>query len=122
MDFVQPQLSLRGANVEVTAGMYNISFSRDDILEAELLDSLPEEPLRRTNGAATNDYLLGKFYGNQTGECRLYIYRNVRPILAIRLPEYTVFINSKTQGEVEAWYDSLKNPSRSPASSAHESP
>lgn len=122
MDFVKPQLSIRGANVEVTAGMYDISFSRDDILETELLDSLPEEPLRRTNGAATNDYLLGKFYGNQTGECRLYIYRNVRPILAIRLPEYTVFINSKTPGEVEAWYDSLNNPSRSPAGSAHESP
>lgn len=119
---MKPQLSIRGANVEVTAGMYDISFSRDGILEAELLDSLPEEPLRRTNGAATNDYLLGKFYGNQTGECRLYIYRNVRPILAIRLPEYTVFINSKTPGEVKAWYDSLKNPSQSPAGSAHESP
>ena len=40
MDFVKPQLSIRGANVEVTAGMYDISFSRDGILEAELLDSL----------------------------------------------------------------------------------
>lgn len=110
IDNIKPQLSISGTGVEVTAGMYDISFSRDDILEVNLLGNLPEERLRRTNGADTGDYLLGKFYGDQTGECRLYIYRNYQPILAIRLPEYTVFINSKTPGEVKGWYNSLQNP------------
>ena len=108
LDFVKPELKISAQEVQVTAGMYDISFPRDEIREVELLPGLPKERLRRTNGADTNDYLIGKFRGNVTGNCRLYVYKGYQPVLAIRLPEYTVFINSKSDGQAETWYDRLK--------------
>ena len=51
--------------------------------------------------------LLGIFWGSQTGNCRMYVALRESPVLEIRVPEYTVFLNSTTPGQTQAWYEEL---------------
>ena len=38
----------------------------------------------------------------------MYVTLDVTPILEIKMPEYTVFINSQEEGKAEKWYQELK--------------
>ena len=38
----------------------------------------------------------------------MYVTLDVTPILEIKMPEYTVFINSQEGGMAESWYQELK--------------
>ena len=49
-----------------------------------------------------------KFKGKETGKCQMYVTLDVTPILEIKTPEYTVFINSREGGMAESWYQELK--------------
>lgn len=109
IDFVKIGLEADADTVRILSGAYDISFQREEIEETELLAELPEDYYHRTNGADTEDMLLGKFQANHQGNCRLYIYKGYSPILKMVLPEYTVFVNSKTEGEVQNWYRLLKS-------------
>lgn len=108
MDFVEMRMQIGSEQIGIESGMYDLSFSREDIESVEIVENLPEEKLVRTNGAAMEEYLPGKFPGKETGECRLYIYRGYTPILKIVVPEYTIYINSKTENQLEQWYQALK--------------
>lgn len=107
IDFTKIGLDIGPETVRVEAGMYEISFARGEIQKLELVAALPDERMRRTNGSADDRLLLGNFKGDESGACKLYVYRGYSPILKIVLPEYTVFINSSSGQEVEAWYGEL---------------
>lgn len=109
MDFTKMRLDIRESTVNVIAGSYELSFEKDEIQGLELVDEIQEGHLSKTNGNATDEMLLGKFRSRQSGDCRLYIYKGYRPVLKIKLDEYTVYINSREDGEVQAWYEELKN-------------
>ena len=38
-----------------------------------------------------------------------YIRRGETPVLKIKLPEYTVFVNSEESGKVQEWYEELSS-------------
>ena len=38
----------------------------------------------------------------------MYVTLDVTPILEIKTPEYTIFINSREGGMAESWYQKLK--------------
>lgn len=107
IDFTEIGLAVGTETVQVEAGMYEISFAREEIRELALVDALPDERMRRTNGSADDRLLLGNFKGDTSGPCKLYVYRGYSPILKITLPEYTVYINSRTEGTAQKWYEEL---------------
>lgn len=108
MEFTKIGLRMNENQIEILSGGYDYTFSDKEIQDVEVVEELPDEKLNRTNGASTSDYLLGKFRGSQSGELRLYIYRGYSPILKIKLPEFTIYINSKEPEEVETWYETLR--------------
>lgn len=109
MDFVHPKLQIEETQVTVRSAEYGITFGREDIREIELLDALPEEEFRRTHGLSDSRQLLGKFKGEESGKAMFYIRRGETPVLKIKLPEYTVFINSEESGKVQEWYEELSS-------------
>ena len=109
MDFVHPKLQIEETQVTVRSAEYGITFGREEIREIELLDALPEEEFRRTHGLSDSRQLLGKFKGEESGKAMFYIRRGETPVLKIKLPEYTVFINSEESGKVKEWYEELSS-------------
>lgn len=107
MDFTPIRLTITGENVSITSGYTDADFQLRDIEEIHLLDQLPAESFTKTNGSADNRMLLGIFWGSQTGNCRMYVTLRESPVLEIRVPEYTVFLNSTTPGQTQAWYEEL---------------
>lgn len=107
MDFTPIRLTITGENVSITSGYTDADFQLRDIEEIHLLDQLPAESFTKTNGSADNRMLLGIFWGSQTGNCRMYVALRESPVLEIRVPEYTVFLNSTTPGQTQAWYEEL---------------
>ena len=80
-----------------------------EIEDAELLEDLPEEDFVRINGLSDSRQLLGKFKGEESGKAMFYIRRGETPVLKIKLPEYTVFVNSEESGKVQEWYEELSS-------------
>ncbi len=107
MDFTPIRLTITGENVSITSGYTGADFQLRDIEEIHLLDQLPDESFSKTNGSKDDRMLLGIFWGSQTGSCRMYVTLRESPVLEIRVPEYTVFLNSTTPGQTQAWYEEL---------------
>ena len=93
--------------VTIDAAIYDTEFLLEDIQSVELLEQIPEDDFIRTNGGATQDYLIGHFRGDVTGDCMMYLYRDYSPIIKIVLEDQTIFINSKSKEEVENWFQIL---------------
>ena len=86
---------------------YNYEEKRDS--ECKLLENgLPEDYYNRTNGSSDEKQLLGKFEGKKTGKCRMYVWLDQESVIEIKATDYTVFINSKDEDEMNAWYQALK--------------
>lgn len=64
----------------------------------QLLDALPADNFYKVNGSADSKQYMGKFKGKETGKCQMYVTLDVTPILEIKTPEYTIFINSREGG------------------------
>ncbi len=73
------------------------------------MDALAGRRFRRINGLSDSRQLLGKFKGEESGKAMFYIRRGETPVLKIKLPEYTVFINSEESGKVQEWYEELSS-------------
>lgn len=84
MDFVPVQMSIDGTQVSITSGYTDTSFSTDEILDLQLLDSLPDDSFVRSNGSADGHQLLGVFRGKKTGPCRMYVELDESPVLPFR--------------------------------------
>lgn len=109
MDFVPVQMSIDGTQVSITSGYTDTSFSTDEILDLQLLDSLPDDSFVRSNGSADGHQLLGVFRGKKTGPCRMYVELDESPVLSIQTDEYTVFLTAPTKIQAENWYQELKD-------------
>lgn len=78
-------------------------------LELKLMDKLPDDHFFKSNGGATESYLVGRFKGNTYGKCSLYIFKDVSPVLMIKTADQTVFLNSKKDGEIVNLYNAIKD-------------
>lgn len=101
-------LLMNGNQITIDAAMYDSHFDKSEIKSIEVLKKLPEDDFARTNGGATEKYLIGHFKGKEIGECMMYIYRGYTPILQVKLKDKTIYINSKNENEVLSWYQKLK--------------
>ena len=108
IDFTPVRMQMTDTTVTVTSGYSNISFDRNEIEDMQLLDALPDDNFYKVNGSADSKQYMGKFKGKETGKCQMYVTLDVTPILEIKMPEYTVFINSREGGMAESWYQELK--------------
>lgn len=96
-----------GNQVTIDAAMYDTNFKESEIQSVRILEKMPEDDFIRTNGGATEKYLIGYFEGKETGKCMMYLYRDYTPILEIRLTDKIIYVNSRKQEEVQEWYRTL---------------
>lgn len=108
MDFRPFSMTIQENRVTVDGGMYGAAFDVSDITDLELLDALPEGKRNRRNGAATSQYLLGKFTIAGYGDCRLFYYRESSPVIRIETEEYNVFFNTRDSQKTRGLYQELE--------------
>lgn len=108
IDNTDIQLYMEGNTIKIDGGLYSCEFVEDDIESVRLLDGLPDENFRKTNGADTDTILLGHFKGKETGNAEMFIYRNQTPVIMIELKDKSVFLNSENPDVTYAWYEKLK--------------
>lgn len=109
MDFTPVHLEDTGNSFQITSGYTNTEIKKDDIKSVRLLkNGLPEEHFSKINGSADDKQMLGKFRGEKSGECRMYVWLDQSEIIQIQTKKYTVFINGKDKDQTNVWYKSLK--------------
>lgn len=103
IDFVPIELNTSDTQVEITSGYSDYDIAYDDITGVELLDSLPDDDYRRINGSADQHKMMGRFKGEKTGKCRMYLYVGYTPVLEIMTEDGPVYVNSRDGQETEEW-------------------
>ena len=66
------------------------------------------EPIVRTNGSATDEYLKGTFRVGQEKGCQLFVRRDARVILRIRTDQKTYYITGENDRLTEELYRQLQ--------------
>lgn len=108
MDFVTFQMVIGDQTVRIDAPMYGYEFDNSKIQEVNLAYTLPEGGTR-TNGAATESYLLGNFRYDTYGKTKMFVYRQYPPYLVIKLTDRTVLFNSQSEEETLLLYEELSD-------------
>ena len=103
IDFVPIELNISGKQVVITSGYSDYGIACDDITGVELLDSLPDDDYRKINGGEDQHKMMGRFKGENTGKCRMYLYTGYTPVLEIMTGDGPVYVNSKDPQETEEW-------------------
>ena len=106
MDFATFHMEVTASRVSIDAPFYSYDFAVADIQKVTVTEALLTKGIR-TNGAATQDYLLGNFRYDEYGKVKMYVYREHPPYLVITLPDLTVIYNSKSEQETKAFYEDL---------------
>lgn len=106
MDFITFQMVIGDHSVTIDAPMYGYEFDSSDIQEVNIAYTLPEGGMR-TNGAATEGYLLGNFRYDEYGKTKMFIYREFPPYIVIRLSDRTVLFNTKSEEETMLLFEKL---------------
>ncbi len=107
IDFTPIELHVGTEQVQITSGYSDVELDYEDILGVQILNELPEDDYRRVNGSADQRMLIGKFRGKETGKCRMYLYIGYEPVLELKTQDGPVYVNSRIDGEVRAWYDKI---------------
>ncbi len=107
LDSASVTLTVNDDAVTVDYAFYDCSFFADDIRSLKLIDALPDEYFRRTNGGDTDRVLIGHFQGEFSGNTMMFIYKNKTPVIKIQLAQQTVFINSTDSSQTQRWYEQL---------------
>lgn len=107
LDFVPIQMEVQEDGLSITSGYTDLSLSYGEILGVRLIDELPEDEYRRTNGVSDSRQNIGRFKGKETGKCRMFLYTGYEPILVIDTEDGPVYINSEADGEAEKWYEEI---------------
>lgn len=103
IDFVPIELNISGTQVLITSGYSDYGIACADITGVELLDGLPDDDYRKINGGEDQHKMLGRFKGENTGKCRMYLYVGHTPVLEIMTGDGPVYVNSKDPQETEKW-------------------
>lgn len=107
IDFVPIEVNASGQQVEITSGYSDYDIAYGDITGVELLDRLPDDDYRRINGGEDQYKMLGRFKGENTGRCRMYLYIGYTPVLEIMTEYGPVYVNSKDRQQTEKWMSEI---------------
>jgi hypothetical protein len=87
-------------------GSYGQNIPIDDIVEIQLIDSLPEIQ-RRTNGSETGYMLRGHFQLSEIGQAMLYLDRQNPPFIYLATSEQKVYLNGASPQETRELFAAL---------------
>ena len=104
---VKVDFIMENNRLTVEGGGYKITFDKESIQKAELLDTMPRDNFTKTNGGATETYAVGHFKGNTYGKCMLFIYKGNAPYILIQTDTQTMFFNAKDSSMTKQWYEQL---------------
>lgn len=96
-------------SVIITAASYKSDILFDEITELKLINELPDDDFFKSNGGATDEYLVGNFRGTLYKKAKLYIWCDKGPVLMICTNDATIFVNSDKDGEIEQLYRIIKD-------------
>lgn len=99
-DFVEPIYVVED-NFQIQYFQYPLTIEFDEIESVKLVEELPDVKISKDNGAATNQYSIGKFRIRNQGRCHLYVYHGYSPIVEIKTKDTVIYFNSKTEGVAE---------------------
>ena len=91
----------------IDAPMYGIEFNKVDIQEVNEISDLPEGS--RTNGAGTDDLALGNYRIDGYGNSKLFVHKQAKTIIVIKLKDEYVFLTGQSEEETEEYYSLLRN-------------
>ena len=74
IDFVPIRMEVQEDGISITSGYTDLSLSYGEILGVRLIDELPEDEYRRTNGVSDSWQNICRFKGKETGKCRIFLY------------------------------------------------
>jgi len=106
MDFASFEIEVGTSAVRLKAPLYGDEFALSEVEEVRLVDMLPQSGMR-TNGAATEEYLLGNFRYDGYGKTKMFVYWDYPPYLVIKLSDRTVFYNSRQKEKTLLAYELL---------------
>ena len=107
---VRIDTQLGSDKLTVSAAIYSSDIYFDDIEEIQLLDELPDDNFIRTNGGATDEYLIGHFKSNTYGKCEMYVYADSYPIIMIKTRDEVIFLNTKDSDDTCSIFESINLP------------
>ncbi len=107
LDFVETKYIVED-NLQIAAPSYSLTVEFEDIISIKLIEELPEVKMSKDNGAATDQYSIGRFRIRNQGRCWLYVYHGYSPIVEVKTAEATIYFNSKTEGVAEECYRQLQ--------------
>ena len=93
---------------EIIAPSYSKTIEFDEIQSVTLLDEFPDIKASKQNGAATDEYALGRFHIRNEGTCYLYIYHGYSPVLELQLNDMKIYCNSREDGVIQECYQQLQ--------------
>lgn len=93
--------------LEIIAPSYSKTIAFEEIQSVTLLEEFPDIKASKRNGAATDQYALGRFHIRNEGTCYLYIYHGYSPVLELQLSDMKIYCNSREDGVIQACYEEL---------------
>lgn len=90
-------------SVKINAPLYGIEFNVEDIEKVEIVDKLKVK--LRINGIGMDEYSVGNFNVEGYGNCKLYIYNDVKPYILIKSNDEIIFINGENEEETLRYYN-----------------
>ncbi len=99
---------LDSGKLAVSAAIYSSEIYFDDIEEVQLLAELPDNDFVRTNGGATDEYLIGHFKSSTYGKCEMYVYADSYPIIMIKTRDEVIFLNTKDSDDTYSIFKSIR--------------
>lgn len=103
IDFPSLSYEIVDGSICVDATGYDTKIVIDDVVKAEVVDSLPRR--YRNNGYEGKQYSFGKYRVKEYGQCRLYIDHSIKKYLILYTDETTYIINSADENEFNECVD-----------------
>ncbi|MFA5628872.1 MAG: PH domain-containing protein [Dehalococcoidales bacterium] len=106
-DFGEIEMGIVSDNnrIVIQAPMYGYEFNASEIIDVAITNDPPRGI--RTNGIATDRYLLGNFNINDYGKSKLYIVGDA-PYIVVQLEDLYIFINGKSENQTLEYFNLLK--------------
>lgn len=110
------ELDLNGVKVAFSEGkviisdsLYHDTFDLNELEKVELKKTIPKDDYVRTNGADTDEYLLGHFRGKRLGNVMMFYNKKVECVLEIKVDGEVLFLNGHSEEETKEWYEKMLN-------------
>lgn len=109
MDFSKPKIAISKESGEISVDYpsYDYSFNIKDIEEIKLVDDIKFK--LKTNGIGTDDYSRGNYKSSEYGSCKVYIYKESKPYIVVKLKDKYFIYNEEKKEETMKIYKEISS-------------